>query len=100
MHGIWSIPSFRAARTRPCPAHCWADGIHLEARLEEQAQCILVIIGATTARASGSASTTAIQPCDGRGARLSSGSSNQFSGRGYQDGSISRRHMNEARSRC
>jgi putative transposase len=26
---------------------CWADGIHLEARLEEQAQCILVIIGAT-----------------------------------------------------
>ena len=25
----------------------WADGIHLEARLEEQAQCILVIIGAT-----------------------------------------------------
>jgi hypothetical protein len=27
--------------------YCWADGIHLEARLEEQAQCILVIIGAT-----------------------------------------------------
>jgi len=26
---------------------CWADGIHLEARIEEQAQCILVIIGAT-----------------------------------------------------
>jgi putative transposase len=25
----------------------WADGIHLEARLEDQAQCILVIIGAT-----------------------------------------------------
>src|SRR4029079_12538749 len=25
----------------------WADGIHLEARLEGQAQCILVIIGAT-----------------------------------------------------
>ena len=25
----------------------WADGIHLEARLENQAQCILVIIGAT-----------------------------------------------------
>jgi putative transposase len=27
--------------------YCWADGIHLEARLDEQAQCILVIIGAT-----------------------------------------------------
>jgi putative transposase len=27
----------------------WADGIHLEARLEDQAQCILVIIGATPA---------------------------------------------------
>ena len=25
----------------------WADGIHLEARLEDQAQCLLVIIGAT-----------------------------------------------------
>ena len=28
----------------------WADGIHLEARLEDQAQCILVIIGATPGR--------------------------------------------------
>jgi len=27
--------------------YLWADGIHLEARLEDQAQCILVIIGAT-----------------------------------------------------
>jgi hypothetical protein len=27
--------------------YSWADGIHLEARLEEQAKCILVIIGAT-----------------------------------------------------
>jgi transposase-like protein len=25
----------------------WVDGIHLEARLEDQAQCILVIMGAT-----------------------------------------------------
>ena len=25
----------------------WVDGIYLEARLEDQAQCILVIIGAT-----------------------------------------------------
>jgi putative transposase len=27
--------------------YCWADGIHLEAQLDQQAQCILVIIGAT-----------------------------------------------------
>ena len=27
--------------------YSWVDGIHLEARLEDQAQCILVIIGAT-----------------------------------------------------
>ena len=28
-------------------AYMWADGIHLQARLEDAAQCILVIIGAT-----------------------------------------------------
>ena len=28
-------------------AYVWADGIHLQARLEEEKQCILVIIGAT-----------------------------------------------------
>jgi hypothetical protein len=27
--------------------YVWADGIHLQARLEDDAQCILVIIGAT-----------------------------------------------------
>jgi transposase-like protein len=27
--------------------YVWADGIHLQARLEDNAQCILVIIGAT-----------------------------------------------------
>ena len=27
--------------------YIWADGIHLQARLEDEAQCILVIIGAT-----------------------------------------------------
>src|ERR1700694_2632986 len=27
--------------------YMWADGIHLQARLEDDAQCILVIIGAT-----------------------------------------------------
>ena len=25
----------------------WADGIHVQARLEDEAQCLLVIIGAT-----------------------------------------------------
>jgi putative transposase len=30
-----------------CYVYFWADGIHLEARLEDQAQCLLVIIGAT-----------------------------------------------------
>src|SRR4051812_50184637 len=27
--------------------YLWVDGIHLQARLEDQAQCILVLIGAT-----------------------------------------------------
>jgi transposase-like protein len=28
-------------------AYVWADGIHLQARLEDEKQCILVLIGAT-----------------------------------------------------
>ena len=43
--------STRAGRSAICSAkrylYFWVDGIPLEARLEEQAQCILVIIGAT-----------------------------------------------------
>jgi putative transposase len=27
--------------------YVWADGVYLQARLEDEAQCILVIIGAT-----------------------------------------------------
>jgi len=27
--------------------YIWADGVHLEARLEDEKQCILVLIGAT-----------------------------------------------------
>ena len=27
--------------------HVWADGIYLQARLEDEKQCILVLIGAT-----------------------------------------------------
>src|SRR5207248_10680418 len=42
-HARWQKRDLSAKRY----AYCWADGIHLEARLEEQAQCILVIIGAT-----------------------------------------------------
>ena len=42
-HARWQKRDLSAKRY----VYCWADGIHLEARLEEQAQCILVIIGAT-----------------------------------------------------
>ena len=42
-HARWQKHDLSAKRY----VYCWADGIYLEARLEEQAQCILVIIGAT-----------------------------------------------------
>jgi len=42
-HVQWSRRDLSAKRY----VYFWADGIHLEARLENQAQCILVIIGAT-----------------------------------------------------
>ena len=42
-HARWQKRDLSAKRY----VYCWADGIHLEARLEEQAQCILVIIGTT-----------------------------------------------------
>ena len=42
-HNRWQTRDLSAKRY----VYFWADGIHLEARLEEQAQCILVIIGAT-----------------------------------------------------
>ena len=42
-HARWQ----KRARSAKRYVYCWADGIHLEARLEDQAQCILVIIGAT-----------------------------------------------------
>jgi transposase-like protein len=42
-HACWQKRDLSAKRY----VYCWADGIHLEARLEQQAQCILVIIGAT-----------------------------------------------------
>jgi putative transposase len=42
-HTRWQKRDLSAKRY----VYCWADGVHLEARLEEQAQCILVIIGAT-----------------------------------------------------
>ena len=42
-HARWQKRDLSAKRY----LYFWADGIHLEARLEEQAQCILVIIGAT-----------------------------------------------------
>lgn len=42
-HGRWQKRDLSAKRY----VYVWVDGIHLEARLEDQAQCILVIIGAT-----------------------------------------------------
>ncbi len=42
-HARWQKRDLSAKRY----VYCWADGIHLEARLEEQAQCMLVIVGAT-----------------------------------------------------
>ena len=42
-HGCWQKRDLSAKRY----VYYWADGLHLEARLEEQAQCILVVIGAT-----------------------------------------------------
>jgi transposase-like protein len=42
-HARWQKRDLSAKRY----VYCWADGIHLEARLEDQAQCILVLIGAT-----------------------------------------------------
>ena len=42
-HRRWNRRDLSAKRY----VYMWADGIHLQARLEEDAQCILVIIGAT-----------------------------------------------------
>jgi transposase-like protein len=42
-HARWRKRDLAAKRY----VYVWVDGIHLEARLEDQAQCILVIIGAT-----------------------------------------------------
>jgi len=42
-HVIWSKRDLSAKRY----VYIWADGIHVQARLEDNAQCLLVIIGAT-----------------------------------------------------
>jgi len=42
-HARWLKRDLSARRY----VYFWADGIHVQARLEEQAQCLLVIIGAT-----------------------------------------------------
>jgi len=42
-HAQWQKRDLSARRY----VYVWADGIHLEARLEDEKQCILVIIGAT-----------------------------------------------------
>ncbi|MGY2933187.1 hypothetical protein ACVWZ6_002789 [Bradyrhizobium sp. GM6.1] len=42
-HGAWQKRDLSAKRY----VYIWADGIHLEARFEDEKQCILVLIGAT-----------------------------------------------------
>ncbi len=42
-HAAWQKRDLSARRY----VYVWADGIHLEARLEDEKQCILVIVGAT-----------------------------------------------------
>ena len=42
-HRKWSQRDLSAKRY----VYVWADGIHVQARLEEEAQCILVVLGAT-----------------------------------------------------
>ena len=42
-HATWQKRDLSARRY----VYVWADGIHLEARLEDEKQCILVLIGAT-----------------------------------------------------
>jgi transposase-like protein len=42
-HAAWTRRDLSAKRY----VYVWADGIHLEARLEDEKQCILVLIGAT-----------------------------------------------------
>ena len=42
-HGRWSKRDLSAKRY----VYFWVDGIHVQARLEDNAQCLLVIIGAT-----------------------------------------------------
>ena len=43
-HAAWQKRDLSAKRY----VYVWADGIHLQARLEDEKQCILVIIGATS----------------------------------------------------
>ncbi|MFM9976334.1 MAG: IS256 family transposase [Beijerinckiaceae bacterium] len=42
-HRKWSARDLSAKRY----VYVWADGIHVQSRLEEEAQCILVVLGAT-----------------------------------------------------
>jgi transposase-like protein len=42
-HAVWKTRDLTTKRY----VYVWADGIHLQARLQDDAQCILVVIGAT-----------------------------------------------------
>jgi putative transposase len=69
-HVRWSRRDLSAKRY----VYFWADGIHVQARLEDDAQCLLVIIGATpegkkelVGRRNSSASSTACARAPSRG---------------------------------
>jgi putative transposase len=50
LKGVWTEEHERWQKcdlSAKCYVYFWADGIHFEAGLEDQAQCLLVIIGAT-----------------------------------------------------
>ena len=67
--------------------YVWADGVYLQARMEESAECMLVLIGATLrARRSSSAS----RPGYGRARRAGASSSSTSSGVGSRSRPTSR----------
>jgi len=44
---LTNTPRAEARSVGETYVYIWADGIHLQARLEDEKQCILVLIGAT-----------------------------------------------------
>jgi transposase-like protein len=76
--------------------YCWADGIHLEARLEDQAQCILVIIGATPEGKRNSSAS----PMAGRDCPLDNGRSVEETGCGKRTSGPRAERLDEIRDKA